>query len=502
MSEEKTPRTRVTRTRAADAAPPGDESARAASRARTSPTPQTRTTGTTQRRTDAGTPGAGGTAARTAAPRARRATAEHDVDASQPVRQSARPASGTRQATAGKAATAHAAPGAPAAPGRTASPSTRRALETRAGAAPAANKRSSVATKPQAAAGASLSKAGAKAGETPRRRASDAREAAERQQAAALAQRARARGAAVRPRQPSGAGHRHGLLATAAMWLERADPYLRLCRLDRPIGFLLLLWPTWWGLWAAAEGFPPWHLLVIFTLGVVLMRSAGCVINDYADRWLDPQVKRTQTRPLAAGEVTPKQALMLFGGLLVASFVLVLFTNALTVKLAFVGALLAASYPFLKRYTHLPQVYLGIAFGWSIPMAFAAVQDEVPRLAWLLFMANILWSTAYDTLYAMVDRDDDIRAGAKSTAILFGDVDLVAVGMLHGSFLLTMLFVGQRLELGWPFRAALVTALGLCAAQLWRARGRDRDSCFRAFLDNNWVGMVVFFGLAGALALR
>jgi 4-hydroxybenzoate polyprenyltransferase len=284
--------------------------------------------------------------------------------------------------------------------------------------------------------------------------------------------------------------------------LSRIDPYLRLCRLDRPIGLLLLLWPTWWGLWAAAEGIPPGGTLVIFTLGVILMRSAGCVINDYADRRLDPLVKRTQDRPIAAGEVSPRQALVFFAGLLLAAFALVLLTNALTVKLAFAGAVLAATYPFLKRYTHLPQIYLGVAFGWSIPMAFAAIQGDVPRLAWLLFLANVMWSTAYDTLYAMVDRDDDIRAGAKSTAILFGDVDLVAVGLLHGTFLLTMVFVGQRLDLGWPYWLALVTAAGLCAGQLWRARRRDRESCFRAFLDNQWVGLVVFAGLAGALMLR
>jgi 4-hydroxybenzoate polyprenyltransferase len=284
--------------------------------------------------------------------------------------------------------------------------------------------------------------------------------------------------------------------------LSRIDPYLRLCRLDRPIGLLLLLWPTWWGLWAAAEGIPPVGTLVIFTLGVILMRSAGCVINDYADRRLDPLVKRTQDRPIAAGEVSPRQALVVFAGLLLAAFALVLLTNALTVKLAFAGAVLAATYPFLKRYTHLPQIYLGIAFGWSIPMAFAAIQGDVPRLAWLLFLANVMWSTAYDTLYAMVDRDDDIRAGAKSTAILFGDVDLIAVGLLQGTFLLTMVFVGQRLDLGWPYWLALVTAAGLCAGQLWRARRRDRESCFRAFLDNQWVGLVVFAGLAGALMLR
>jgi 4-hydroxybenzoate polyprenyltransferase len=314
------------------------------------------------------------------------------------------------------------------------------------------------------------------------------------------------RSASPRPRtgRPVAAdrGGWRGALAGLERLLERADPYLRLCRLDRPIGYLLLLWPTWWGLWAAAGGTPPLSLLLIFTLGVVLMRSAGCVINDYADRWLDPQVQRTRNRPLAAGEVGPKSALLLFAALLLAAFVLVLFTNGLTVRLALVGAVLAASYPFLKRYTHLPQIYLGVAFGWAIPMAFAAVLGEVPRLAWLLFIATIAWATAYDTLYAMVDRDDDIKAGARSTAILFGDMDLVAVAMLHATFLMAMLFAGQQLDLGTPWLLALALAAGLCALQLWRARGRDRAGCFRAFLDNHWVGLVLFLGLAIGLAGR
>jgi 4-hydroxybenzoate polyprenyltransferase len=314
------------------------------------------------------------------------------------------------------------------------------------------------------------------------------------------------RSASPRPRTgrpaAAGSGGWRGALAGLERLLERADPYLRLCRLDRPIGYLLLLWPTWWGLWAAAGGTPPLSLLLIFTLGVVLMRSAGCVINDYADRWLDPQVQRTRSRPLAAGEVTPKSALLLFAALLLGAFVLVLFTNALTIRLALVGALLAASYPFLKRYTHLPQIYLGVAFGWAIPMAFAAVLGEVPRLAWLLFIATIAWATAYDTLYAMVDRDDDIKAGARSTAILFGDMDLVAVAMLHATFLMAMLFAGQQLNLGTPWLLALGLAAGLCALQLWRARGRDRAGCFRAFLDNHWVGLVLFLGLAIGLAWR
>ncbi|MFB9067759.1 4-hydroxybenzoate octaprenyltransferase [Pseudofulvimonas gallinarii] len=285
-------------------------------------------------------------------------------------------------------------------------------------------------------------------------------------------------------------------------WRARIDPWWRLARFDRPIGFLLLLWPTWWGLWAAAEGTPPMKLWLIFTLGVISMRAAGCVINDYADRWLDHAVKRTRSRPLAAGELTGGQALAFFAALLILSFVLVLFTNALTIKLAFVGAFLAASYPFLKRYTHLPQIYLGMAFGWSIPMAFAAVLGEVPPLAWLLFCANILWSTAYDTWYAMVDRDDDLRMGAKSTAILLGDMDLVGIALLHGTFLLSMTFAGQQLGLGWPYWASLAVAIARCGHQLWRARHRDRDNCFRAFIDNHWVGMVLFVGLATGLALR
>ncbi len=202
--------------------------------------------------------------------------------------------------------------------------------------------------------------------------------------------------------------------------------------MDRPIGALLLMWPTWWALWLAAKDFPPIGPLVIFTLGVFAMRSAGCAINDYADRKLDPQVARTAGRPIASGRVTPREALAIFGGLLLFSFILVLFTNKLTILLSFAGAALAAIYPFTKRYTNLPQVVLGAAFGWSIPMAFAAVTNTVPPVAWLLFIANILWSVIYDTEYAMVDRDEDIKAGAKSTAILFADADLVIIGVLHG----------------------------------------------------------------------
>jgi 4-hydroxybenzoate polyprenyltransferase len=277
---------------------------------------------------------------------------------------------------------------------------------------------------------------------------------------------------------------------------QRLDRYWRLVRGDRPIGWLLLLWPTWWGLWLAAEGLPPLGILLIFSAGVWLMRAAGCIINDYADRWLDPHVERTRQRPLASGEVAPREALLLFVVLCLVAFGLVLLTNPLTVWLSVAAVVLAASYPYLKRYTWFPQVYLGIAFGWSIPMAFAAVTGEVPALAWLAFVANVLWSTAYDTWYAMVDREDDIRMGARSTAILFGDADLLFQGVLFASFLGTLLLLGQRAELGWPFLAGLALAAGLIGWQFWRARDRSREGCFAAFRNNHWVGMAVFGGIA------
>ena len=298
----------------------------------------------------------------------------------------------------------------------------------------------------------------------------------------------------------------HALAAAARPWLQRARErgphYWNLVRGDRPIGWLLLLWPTWWGLWLAADGFPPWHLLLIFTLGVWLMRSAGCVINDYADRWLDPHVERTKARPLATGVVSPREALGVFAVLTLIAFGLVLLTNRLTVYLSVVGVLLAASYPYLKRHTWFPQVYLGVAFGWSIPMAFAAVQGEVPTLAWLVFCVNVLWATAYDTWYAMVDREDDIRMGARSTAILFGDMDLVAQGVLYAGFLFGLVLLGQRIGLGLHYYAAVGAATLLIALQFWMARGRDRAGCFRAFLANHWVGMLVFAGIAADYALR
>ena len=227
---------------------------------------------------------------------------------------------------------------------------------------------------------------------------------------------------------------------------------------DRPVGILLLLWPTWWALWLAADGVPPLGTLLIFTAGVWLTRSAGCVINDYNDRWLDPHVERTKARPLATGAVSPREALALFAVMMLVAFGLVLLTNWLTVALSVAAALLAATYPLLKRYTYLPQVYLGIAFGWGIPMAFAAVQGSVPPIAWLLFLGNLLWTTGYDTWYAMVDREDDIRAGSKSTAILFGDADRLIIASLQGLALLCLLLAGSKFQLGLCFQLGLLVA--------------------------------------------
>lgn len=285
-------------------------------------------------------------------------------------------------------------------------------------------------------------------------------------------------------------------------WRGKARDLLVLVRMDRPVGALLLLWPTWWALWLAAGDFPPWKPLLVFTAGVFLMRAAGCAINDYADRNLDPQIQRTAGRPLAAGRVAPREALLVFVVLSLIAFALVvLFTNALTIELSFAGAALAALYPFSKRYTSLPQVVLGAAFGWGIPMAFAAVTNSLPPLAWLLFLGNVLFSTIYDTEYAMVDREEDLKAGARSTAILFGEADLAILGVLMATFLLCMFLVGQRAQLGWPYWLALLIALALFAWQLWVMRDRARERCFAAFRNNNWIGCVLWVGMLLALAL-
>jgi 4-hydroxybenzoate polyprenyltransferase len=290
--------------------------------------------------------------------------------------------------------------------------------------------------------------------------------------------------------------------STGAAWRERLPLYWQLVRGDRPVGVLLLLWPTAWALWLAAEGVPDTRLLVVFLGGVWLTRSAGCVINDYADRWLDPQVERTRDRPLATGAVAPWEALGLFVVLMLVALLLVSFTNRLTILLSVAGVFLAATYPFLKRYTYLPQVWLGLAFGWGIPMAFAAVKGTVPPVAWLLFLANLLWTTGYDTWYAMVDRDDDLRMGAKSTAILFGDADLVALGVLYGGFFVTMALLGRQAGLGVNFAVGLAVAAGFVIAQFVQGRKRTREAYFAAFLGNQWVGLVVFVGLALDLWLR
>ena len=277
--------------------------------------------------------------------------------------------------------------------------------------------------------------------------------------------------------------------------LGRLGLYAQLMRLNRPIGIFLLLWPALWGLWFAARGWPDTRVLVVFVVGVVLMRSAGCVINDYADRDFDPHVERTRSRPIAAGRVSPREALALFFILGIVAFLLVLSLNALTVALSLVGAFLATSYPFLKRVTHLPQFYLGVAFGWSIPMAFAAQTGTVPPLAWVLFAANVFWSVAYDTAYAMVDREDDRRIGVKSTAILFGRYDRLAIGMAHIATLVLLGIAGWIAHLGAIYDLGLLAAAVLAARQQWLIRTREPAQCFRAFLANNVFGAVVFAGL-------
>ncbi len=275
------------------------------------------------------------------------------------------------------------------------------------------------------------------------------------------------------------------------------NAYWRLMRFDKPIGILLLLWPTWWALLFAGNGLPGLKNVLIFTCGVILMRAAGCVMNDIADRDFDPHVERTRLRPLASGELKLKQALALFMLLMLLAFLLVLMTNALTVKLALVGAVLASTYPFFKRFTHLPQVVLGIAFGWGIPMAFAAENLSVPLLAWWLLGVNTVWSVVYDTLYAMVDREDDLAVGIKSTAILFGRFDRLITGVLMALMIAMLAGIGSWLELHWPWFVAVLISAVLFVRQLVQIRQRDRAACFKAFLDNNWVGAVIFLGLLG-----
>lgn len=277
---------------------------------------------------------------------------------------------------------------------------------------------------------------------------------------------------------------------------SRLADYAKLLRLDRPIGSLLLLWPTYWALWLASDGFPGIGNLIIFTVGVFLMRAAGCAINDFADRDVDRHVKRTRDRPLTSGRIAAWEAVALFLGLALAAFLMVvLFTNPLTLYLSFGGVVLAFIYPFMKRYTHLPQLFLGAAFSWAIPMAWAAEANELTQLTWLLFTANVLWTVAYDTFYAMVDRDDDLRIGVKSTAILFGDADLAIIGFLQGLVVVILIMVGNQADLGIIYNLGVLAMAGLFIYQQYLARLREREGCFRAFLNNNWAGFAVFAGL-------
>jgi len=270
---------------------------------------------------------------------------------------------------------------------------------------------------------------------------------------------------------------------------------IQLMRADKPIGTYLLLWPTLWALWMAAEGWPSASLFVIFTLGVWVTRSAGCVINDIADRKVDGHVKRTAERPLPTGRISTKEAIGLFIVLMLIAFILVLFTNPLTIMLSPIALLLAFSYPFMKRYTHFPQVVLGMAFGWSIPMAFAATLGEVPLVGWLLYLAKILWTVAYDTQYAMVDRDDDLKVGIKSTAVFFGRFDRLAIGLFQLSTLALLTVVGILEQMGSAYYIGLCAATGLFAYQHWLIRHRERAPCFKAFLNNHYAELAVLIGI-------
>ena len=276
---------------------------------------------------------------------------------------------------------------------------------------------------------------------------------------------------------------------------ERLSHYEKLMRLDKPIGILLLLWPTLWAQWLASHGQPDWLILWIFTMGVVLMRSAGCVINDYADRDIDPHVARTRERPLAAGKVSPREALLLAAGLALLAFLLVLPLGKLVIALSFVALFLAASYPFTKRFFAIPQAYLGIAFGFGIPMTYAALWGEVPLEAWLLLTANVFWAVAYDTEYAMVDRADDLKLGIKTSAITFGRYDLAAIALCYAGTLALLAWVGWQRQMGMAFYGGLLVAAAIALYHMKLIRHREPQRCFQAFLHNSWLGAAVFGGI-------
>jgi 4-hydroxybenzoate polyprenyltransferase len=279
------------------------------------------------------------------------------------------------------------------------------------------------------------------------------------------------------------------------MTVQKIKAYAALMRLDKPVGILLLLWPTLWALWLANDGLPAISTLLIFCAGVVMMRSAGCVINDFADRHVDPLVARTKLRPLVTGEVSVFQALVLFAILVILSFILVLFTNAMTVWMSLVAVFLAALYPFMKRVTHLPQVVLGAAFSWSIPMAYTASIQELPPEVWLLYSANLLWTVAYDTQYAMVDREDDIKANIKSTAILFAKNDTTVIAILQGLSLLTLMILAQRAQLGWLYFLGIAAMAACFFYQYQLCKNKHPADCFKAFLNNIWAGLGLFIGI-------
>jgi 4-hydroxybenzoate polyprenyltransferase len=285
------------------------------------------------------------------------------------------------------------------------------------------------------------------------------------------------------------------LLAGPVTWSERLRRYGLLIRLNKPIGILLLMWPTLWALWIAGNGQPAWQIVLIFMLGVALMRSAGCAINDYADRKIDGHVTRTRERPIASGLVSGKEAIGVFVLLCLLAFSLLFFLNWQTMLLSIGAVILAAGYPFMKRYTHLPQVVLGAAFGWAVPMAFMAVTESLPPVAWVLFAATLLWALIYDTQYAMVDREDDLKIGVKSTAILFGRYDLLIIGLLQLMLMGLLILTGVMAARGWVYYLGLVAGVGFFAYQLFISRNREPKACFEAFLNNNHFGMVVFLGL-------